>query len=61
MKKNKIITITILGLLIILPLLGFFTFKVAADPPSNVGISEGDEYEWGSYLYSETRVQFYND
>ncbi|MBY8985692.1 MAG: hypothetical protein KGD65_11520 [Candidatus Lokiarchaeota archaeon] len=53
MKKNKITTLTILVLLIILPILGFFTIGGVADSPSYVGIYEEDYYEWDINCYYE--------
>ena len=61
MKKNKITTLIILGMLIILPFLGFFTIGGVADSPSYVGIYEEDEYEWASSQYNTNWVQFFDD
>ena len=55
MKKTKIITISILGLLLLVP----FLTPTKAVPASYVGVAETDSYVWGYYQYDWT--QFFAD
>jgi hypothetical protein len=47
MKKTRIIAISLLGLLLFVPFIGFSRAQV----PSHVGLTEGQHEEWDGYIY----------
>ena len=63
MKKNKIITISILGLLFLVPFA--MISPVRAQVPSYVGVAVDDKFEWDNNIYlgaqNETWEQWFAD
>jgi len=57
MKKIKIITISILGLLLLVP----FMTPTRAQPASYVGVAEEEKYEWELSVYLANWVQWGTD
>ena len=57
MKKNKIITISLLGLLLLVP----FMTPTKAQPASYVGAAEGEKYEWSLNIYPINKWIQWND
>ncbi len=59
MKKNtKIITISLLGLLLFLPFMRPSIAQKTAQVPSHVGVVEGQHEEWDANIYSADFVQW---
>lgn len=57
MKKAKIITISLFGLLILVP----FMTPTRAQPPSYVGIAQEEEYTWDVNVYDTNWDQWFAD
>ncbi|KKM15499.1 hypothetical protein LCGC14_1695490, partial [marine sediment metagenome] len=54
---TKIITISILGLLLLVP----FMMPTKAAPASYIGVEEGDSYLWGLNMYDTAWTQWFTD